>query len=218
MKRLLGDSAAPTPSKKDAILRAGRTLFLRHGIRKVRVEEVCADAHVSKRTFYKYFRNKNELAVAVLGDLFESSRARLEAVLELDCPIDEKLRKIMAVKSELAAETSATFYREAIDGSTAPGQYALQEQRKWEKRVRRFYIEAQASGQIRGDIDIEVLMAILVRSRDLVKDAELSRLLPDFPSLVETVMSVFFYGIVPRPELNEGRRTRRVRRTGGKKP
>lgn len=212
MKRVLCKSATAASPKEGAILRTGRSLFLRNGIRKVRVEEICADAHVSKRTFYKYFRNKDELAIAVLGELFESSRARLEAVLGLECHIEEKLRQIMAVKSELAAETSATFYREAIDLSTAPGQFALQEQRKWDLRVRRFYVDAQASGQIRDDIHIDVLMALLVRSRELVKDAELAKLVPDFSILVETVMSVFFYGIVPRRELDERRRGRRTGR------
>jgi len=198
--------------KEDQIRRAGRPLFLRHGIRKVRVEEVCADAGVSKRTFYKYFRNKGDLAVAVLGDLFEESRVRLEAVLDLDCPIEEKVRRITAVKSELASETSATFYREVLDDSTAPGRYALQEQRKWDQRVRRFYEDAQAKGQIRSDIDVDVLMVLLVRSRDLMKDRELQRLVPDFAHLVETVMTLFFYGIVPRAEIDKGQMARKARR------
>jgi AcrR family transcriptional regulator len=191
-----------TPSdvpKKDEILRAGRSLLLRHGIRKVRVEEICSDAGVSKRTFYKYFHNKDDLAIAVLGDLFSQSRARLEAVLDLDSTLEEKVQQIMEVKSRLASETSATFYRDVLDESTEPGRYALQEQRKWDQRVRIFYIDAQRHGQIRGDIDIDVLMALFARSRELVADPELLRLVPDFGRLVETAMTVFFYGVVPRP-------------------
>ncbi len=85
-------SATP---KRDAILAAGRVAFLHHGIRKVRVEEVCADARVSKRTFYKHFRDKDDLAVAVLGQLFEEGRAQGEAVLGQDCPVEEKVRQII---------------------------------------------------------------------------------------------------------------------------
>jgi AcrR family transcriptional regulator len=202
---------AATP-KKDAILKAGRPLFLRHGIRKVRVEEVCADARVSKRTFYKYFLDKDGLAVAVLGELFEEGRTRVEAVLALDCPIEAKVRQIIAAKSQLASETSATFYREVLDGSTEPGRYALQEQHKWDQRVRRFYVDAQALGQIRGDIDIDVLMALLVRSRELVKEPDLVRLVPDFARLVATVMTVFFYGVVPRAATDQGPRLRKAGR------
>ena len=212
MKHLPSDPAVAIVAKKDSILRAGRSLFLHHGIRKVRVEDVCADAHVSKRTFYKYFRNKDELAVAVFSELFESGRVRLETVLVMDCPIEEKFRKIMEVKSKLAAETSALFYREALDSSTLPGQFALQEQRKWEQRVRQFYVDAQANGQIRADIHIDVLMALLVSSRALMKDAELTGLVRDFPSLVETVMSIFFYGILPRSPKEEKSKIQRTER------
>jgi AcrR family transcriptional regulator len=203
---------AATP-KKDALLRVGRLLFLRHGIRKVRVEEICADAQVSKRTFYKYFRDKDELAIAVLGELFEEGRGRVEAVLSLDCTIEEKVRQIIAAKTQLASETSAVFYRETLDDETAPGQFALREQRKWNERVRRFYRDAQARGQIRADIDIDVLMTVLVRLRDLVKEPELARLVPDFSQLVEVVMTMFFYGIVPRTSAHE----RRAPRSQGRK-
>jgi AcrR family transcriptional regulator len=202
MVRLLADRATPATPKQRAILRAGRALFLRHGIRKVRVEEVCADAQVSKRTFYKYFRDKDALAIAVLGELFAASSTQLEAVLGLDCALEDKVRRIMAVKSELASQTSATFYREALDGSTEPGRYALRKQQQWDQRVRHFYLDAQANGQIREDVDIDVLMALLVRSRELVKDPHLERLVPDLARLTNTVMTLFFYGIVPRESAN----------------
>jgi AcrR family transcriptional regulator len=201
-------SVATTP-KKGQIVAAGRALFLRLGIRKVRVEEVCTDARVSKRTFYKYFRHKDDLAITVLGELFAEGRTRVEAVLAMDCPIEEKVRQIIAVKSRLASETSAAFYREVVDAETAPGRFVLQEQRKWDERVRRFYADAQARGQIRGDIDIDVLMALIVRIRDLVKDPDLVRLVPDFSLLVETLMKLFFYGIVPRPETGTGKAARK---------
>ena len=202
---------AATP-KQDAILRAGRSLLLRHGIRKVRVEEVCADAQVSKRTFYKYFRDKDGLVIAVLGELFEQGRAKVETLLTLDCPIEEKVRQIIAAKSELASETSLVFYRESLDDATEPGRFALREQKKWDGRVRRFYRDAQARGEIRADIDVDVLMALLVRLRDLVKQPELGRLVPDFSRLVETVMTLFFYGIVPRAVTDQGSVSRKPRR------
>jgi AcrR family transcriptional regulator len=171
---------------------------MRYGIQKTRVEEVCADAGVSKRTFYKYFRDKNDLAIEVLGEIFETSRARVEAVLSLDCPVKDKVRQIIEVKLELASEISATFYRSALDDSTTPGQFVLIEQQKWDQHLRRFYIEAQAQGLIRNDIDIDVLMTLLVRFRGLMNDPELAQLVPDMGQLAEIVMTVCFYGIVPR--------------------
>jgi AcrR family transcriptional regulator len=200
------------PPKQKAILSVGRVLFLRNGITKVRVEEICADAGVSKRTFYKYFHDKDALAVAVLSELFKEGRALLEGILDLDCSIEEKARRVIAAKTELASQTSAVFYRESIDEATQAGRFALEEQRKWDERVRRFYRETQARGQIRRDIDVDLLMAVLVRLRDIVAQPELLRLVPDWSRLVETVMMMVFYGIVPRPTEKERRKPRKTRR------
>ena len=192
-------------ARQEAILASGRALFLRHGIRKVRVEEICVDARVSKRTFYKYFRDKNALAVEVLAQLFQDGRSQIESIFDADVPIEEKVQRIIAVKSKLASETTAVFYREAMDNRTEPGRFALQEQRAWDDRVRRFYLEAQERGQIRGDIDIDVLMAVLVRLRALVSDPELMRLVSDFSGLVEVLMKLLFYGMIPRTAPHSGR-------------
>jgi AcrR family transcriptional regulator len=194
------------PPKKDALLSSGRALLLRHGLRKVRVEEVCADARVSKRTFYKYFRDKDDLAIAVLATLFDEGRVGIEAILALEVSLEEKARQIIAAKTRLASHTSAVFYREALDGTTEPGRFALREQRKWDEQVRRFYRDAQGRGEIRPDIDVDVLMVVLVRVRELLKDAELVRLVPDLPRLVEMLMKLFFYGVVPRSAPRRERR------------
>lgn len=201
----------PEPSaKRMAIVRAGHALLLRHGIRKTRVEEVCADAAVSKRTFYRYFRDKDDLAIAVLAEIFEAGRARMEMLLGLECALEEKIWRILEVKAELAAETGAPFYRQALDGSTAPGRFVLQERRAWDDRVRRFYLDAQAHGQIRGDIDIDVLMVLLVRLRDLVSDLDVAGSAAGATRSAEALAKMLFYGIIPResgaPEVAEGAR------------
>jgi hypothetical protein len=43
-------------------------------------------------------------------------------------------------------------------------------------------------------------LRVLVRARDLAEDPELLRIEPNFSRLVESVMKLFFYGILPRRE------------------
>ena len=51
--------------KRDQLLQTGEALFIKHGMRRVTVEEICRQAGVSKPTFYKYFQNKAALARAI---------------------------------------------------------------------------------------------------------------------------------------------------------
>ena len=227
--------------KEAAILDAGRQLFLRHGVRRTRVEEICRAAGVSKRTFYLRFRNREDLATRVLDLLVNESQRRIEAILAAEMPIEDKVRAIIAAKSHLAAEASEElyhevmtddsalgelarqrqrdwdkrvrrFYRELMTDRSALGELARQRQRDWDKRVRRFYREAQARGQIRQDIDVDLLMFMLVRAREIIDDPSLLAIEPDFSRRVESVLKLFFYGIVPRPAAPaRGTRPRRAR-------
>ena len=49
-------------AKLQAILDAAKSLFWKHGIRRVTIEEICEVAGVSKMTYYKYFSNKTAIA------------------------------------------------------------------------------------------------------------------------------------------------------------
>lgn len=192
------DRAAEASPKRAAIVQAGRALLLHHGIRKTRVEEVCADARVSKRTFYRYFRDKDELAIAVLGDVFDSARARIEMLLTMERPLETTVWQILEVKAELAADTSAAFYRDVLDGSTSPGRFVLQQRQAWDDRVRRFYLDAQAHGRIRDDIDVDLLMGVLAHLRDLVNDPEAAASGTPTMRVAESLTTILLYGIIPR--------------------
>lgn len=189
-------------SKETAIVAAARSLFLRHGVRRVSVEEICRAAAVSKRTFYLRFRNKEELAIRVVGEIFDQSASRIEETLSADLPIEDKVRAIIAVKSALAAETSEEFYREIISAESELGRFARARQRAWDERVRRFYSEAKARGEIRADIDVDLLMLVLIRTRGFIDDAELARVEPSLSARTQAVMKLFFYGILPRAEVD----------------
>jgi AcrR family transcriptional regulator len=52
---------------RERILAAARELFQRHGINATGVAELCAAAHVSKRTLYQHFASKDEVVAASLA-------------------------------------------------------------------------------------------------------------------------------------------------------
>ena len=52
---------------KERLVATAYDLFTRRGVRGVGVDEVIATSKVAKATFYKYFRSKDELVLAVLA-------------------------------------------------------------------------------------------------------------------------------------------------------
>ena len=56
-------------SLQTAILKTGAKLFLKYGLRSVSVDDICNTLRISKKTFYTYYSQKEELIEAVLTDI-----------------------------------------------------------------------------------------------------------------------------------------------------
>jgi AcrR family transcriptional regulator len=188
----------PTTPKTSALLATARALFLKHGIRRVRVEEICNRAEVSKRTFYKYFRDRDDIAIRVIEQLTAEGEQLLEAIIDGKQPLEAKVRAIIAIKAEQFAAASAELYHEVLTADTAPGRFARAQMRDWEQRVRDFYRAAQRRGQIRRDLDLDLVLFLLTKVRDLFDDPALAKLALDRTAAAEAILKVLFYGIVTR--------------------
>ena len=59
---------------KSDILNTATSLFKKCGIRSVSIDDVCKELHISKKTFYIYFKQKEELIEQVLQDFHKEQK------------------------------------------------------------------------------------------------------------------------------------------------
>jgi Transcriptional regulator len=185
--------------KLHSILDAAKSLFWKHGIRRVTIEEICQVAGVSKMTCYKYFSNKTAIAKYLIVDMFESGIKAYKEIYNSDIPYEEKVKKMLDLKMSNAHEMS----QELLDDI-----YKYQDEELYEtietikKRMLGIYLddirEAQKIGEIRNDVKPEFMLYFLNHLTEMLTDLRLVGIYSNPEQMIIEVMNFFFYGIMPR--------------------
>ena len=63
---------------KSDIINTAADLFKKYGLRSVSIDDVCKELHISKKTFYNYFKQKEQLIEEVMCYFHEESKKRNE--------------------------------------------------------------------------------------------------------------------------------------------
>jgi AcrR family transcriptional regulator len=172
--------------KRDQLIQTGETLFVKHGLSRVTVEEICRQADVSKPTFYKYFKSKEALARCIDELWIEEALQRIDEIDNDDAPFTEKMKQILAVKKDLSARPGPEFMEDLIHLNIDLS-HAL-------RRVMQFLVKYQHRGDMRADIRPEFLMAAFDAINKLQVDNRIQQLYGDAETLAEDVFNLFYYG------------------------
>jgi AcrR family transcriptional regulator len=119
---------AKSPEQVDRMLDAAARLFGAHRFHEVRMDDVAAAAEVGKGTLYRYFRDKEELYLALLDRAGKQMRERIHAVVDAATGPREKLTALVAAVFEFFDEQPHVHdliqRAEALRGSQTPWQPA----------------------------------------------------------------------------------------------
>jgi AcrR family transcriptional regulator len=187
--------------KLTAILDAAKTLFWKHGMKKVSVEEICSVAGVSKMTFYKHYSNKTQLALDILKRFYNDAMVRYRDIMDSELTYPEKIEKSIELKLENARNLSRDFIDE-IYRNGEPEILSYMHQMVTESLGVfmddfRYY---QQKGDIRKDIRPEFMLYMLNKMTELTADDQFIRLFSDPADMVRVISDFYFYGIMPRSE------------------
>jgi AcrR family transcriptional regulator len=185
-------------AKLQAILDAAKSLFWKHGIRRVTIEEICEVAGVSKMTYYKYFSNKNAVAKFILEELTESGLNTYKAILDSEISYDLKVKKMIEIKLTNSNDISKELFYDLYKYRDEEIANTIDDIKN---RMFGVYLDdfkkAQKKGDIRSDIKPEFILFFLNRITEMMTDSELVSMYPDPQHLLAEVINLFFYGIMP---------------------
>ena len=130
---------------RDAILDAAFERFTLSGYRRTSMDDIATAAGISRAAVYLHFGNKEEI-FRTLSELIQERHLReAEAALELDAPVEERLRRVLQAKLDTFME---------VVGGSPHGAELLDE-----------------NGRLAGDISQAGLARMLRILKRLVEDA-----------------------------------------------
>lgn len=176
--------------KKEQVIAAAEGLFSRFGTKKVTVEEICRKADVSKMTFYKYFPNKAGLIKVIRNKWTEEGFGKFDEISSLDIPFPEKINLMTKWKVEFFSRVNTDFIRELISVEEVV-EYA---KRRYLKNI----TDAQKKGEIRSDINPELLWIVTEKLYDLIKEDSWKKVFSDYKQFQVQLRTLIFYGLLSR--------------------
>lgn len=174
-------------------------LFMRHGIKRVTIEEICRIAGVSKMTFYKYFSNKNDLAIFVLDSIFTKGENRYHDIMARDIAYSEKVKDIIKMKLESSKDVSSEMLQDLWHNPIP--EVADYMQKRTQATLKLFLddmIAAQNKGEIRQDINPHFILYIIGQLQNMTADEQVTCMYGSTQDLVSEMVNFFFYGILTK--------------------
>lgn len=182
--------------KYQHILKAGKELFWRHGIKRVSVEEICSQAKVSKMTFYKFFKNKRELALAILKNIVGFRLKEYETIIHTDYAFTDKVNALLKMKLESTKDIGQEFIVDIYQNPDLGLKPYMEEQIKTSMRLTMdFLLDSQKKGHIRQDIKVDFILYYFNHMMSMTTDPELLSKYEKPQDLIMESTKFFFYGI-----------------------
>lgn len=178
------------------ILATAKDLFMRFGVKRITIEEICSTANVSKMTFYKFFKNKNDLALNMITNLMDEGLDKFDEIIAGKLPFNEKMNLFVKMKMDYSNRMSMEFYSDFMNYSPEVHDFVVKRAHTNMQRMMALFNEAQQNGDIRSDLDLKFLTFMLNKMIEIAEDPQLAQLYPETKQLTRQWLDLFLYGII----------------------
>ena len=200
-------STVMTASKQQTIADTARRLFREHGFSAVSVGRICAEAGVSRVTFYKHYSGKNALLQEIVTEQKNRIRAEFEALLARQCSLREATEAVFALQRQSFDELySAAFLRDIEENTDLELERFFHELNEEKYAfMRGFFHTLQQRRLIQPDLPVELIDLFIRQADILMRHSQLAALYAAAPQkLPQDVLGLLLHGLAGEEGRNEG--------------
>ncbi|GAB2969886.1 TetR/AcrR family transcriptional regulator [Nocardioides montaniterrae] len=146
---------------RERLLEVARDLFAERGFDRTSVQDVVATAGVTKGAMYHYFASKDDLLAEIYGRVLRMQTSRLEAFVESDDPVVDKVAGAAAdvVITTIENLPSTTIFFRSLHQLNPEQEREVRDQRRrYHDMFRDMVIAGQESGAFRKDVRADLVV------------------------------------------------------------
>src|SRR5580693_7306634 len=88
-------------SQTERIIEGGEELFLTAGIKSVTMDDIARHLGMSKKTIYQFFKDKNELVIALVKKKLQEDEEQMSAIISQSGNVIEEMINMMKCSEEI---------------------------------------------------------------------------------------------------------------------
>ncbi len=140
--------------KKENLLDGMVNYFLKN--RNFSMAALSQDLDVSRKTLYNHFQSKEELIDQMVKYFFQSRISRMESIIDMDLPFQERVQKLLSYLDEVINTTEIFRSRKEIHNSELEELYR-KNYGQIKSKMSRFIKTGQDEGWVRTDSSARVI-------------------------------------------------------------
>lgn len=186
-------------TKKEIIDTTAKDLFWKHGFKKVSIDEICKKAHISRKTFYTYYGNKNSLVISILEAMTTEMFDLFEKMIHNErMTFSDKITEMMQMKHSMSKDFSMEFVADFYHPDSAEIlEFFKQVSAKSFVLTKEFFENAQQRGEMNPELDINFVMWYMQKQVEMLQSSEFQSLFSDSVTMTKQISELLIYGIMP---------------------
>lgn len=176
--------------KKHKLVDTAKTLFFKHGVKRVTIEEICEKAAVSKVTFYRYFSNKEDIVRQIRDELMTAGFTKYDEIIARDIPFPDKIDEMTKWRVAFLSQMNSEFIEDIL-----PFEDTMAEMKK---RFMLNITSAQEKGEVRQDLSPGLIWLAAEKLNEIAMDGRWKEAVPDFNELHRQLRTLYFHGLLAK--------------------
>ena len=155
-------------SQTERIILGGEELFLKAGIKSVTMDDIAKHLGMSKKTIYQFFKDKNELVVALVKKKLQDDEDQMCDIIKQSGNVIEKMINMMKCSEEIFSRINPIVIHDLQKyHSDAWKQFQDFKSGVLMRTLEDLLTEGIKQGYIRPDIDVKIIARMRVTQVEL---------------------------------------------------